>query len=74
MDLDPNAPAQVYYLSGNDHEDDPAWGMSPVQTGSLRQIAYWLMAQDSLEGLSVVIGHRETIWARDLLSRLISGL
>lgn len=74
MDLDPDAPAQVYDLSGNDHEDDPAWGMSPVQTGSLRQIASWLMAQESLDGLSAVIGNSETIWARGLLPRLVGGL
>ncbi len=74
MDLDPDTPAQLYYLSGNDHEDDRAWGQSPVRTGPLRQIAPWLMAQQSLDGLSVVIGSSETIWARNLLSRLVGGL
>ena len=74
MSLDPDARAQVYYLAENDHEDDPAWGLSPIWTGSVRQVASWLMVQDSLDGLSVVIEDQVAIWARDLLPRLLDHL
>lgn len=74
MGLDPDTPAQVYYLAENDHEDDPAWGLSPIWTGPLRQVASWLMVQDSLDGLSVVMDGRAAIWARDLLPRLLDHL
>lgn len=69
-DFNRDTPVRIYSVSGDDHQDDPAWGLSPIWTGSLGQVASWLMLCETLDGLSVVIDDRKTVWARDLLPAL----
>jgi hypothetical protein len=28
--------AEIYLATGDDHEDDPAWGIVPIWTGTVR--------------------------------------
>jgi hypothetical protein len=60
--------AKVWFVSGDDNDDDPAWGSSPVREGSPDEIAAWLVDQPNPETLAVSVDGPGTIWARQFLS------
>lgn len=59
----------VYLVEGDDHLDDPAWGVSPLVTGCADEVLRWLRERPDLERLSVVTAANEVFWAREYLER-----
>ncbi|WBO23913.1 hypothetical protein [Sphingomonas abietis] len=61
------ARAEIYLITGDDHLDDPAWGIVPIWTGTVRQAIAWLLLADDISQYSVVIGD-DAVWAKDFLA------
>lgn len=59
--------AEIYLVTGDDHEDDPAWGIVPIWTGTVREAIAWLLLQDDVSRYSVMID-KYSVWARDFLA------
>ena len=57
---DPETPAAIYYLTGDDAADDPAYGMEPVMVGTFAEAQDWLEAQPPhlVQRYSVMCGTR----------------
>ena len=62
--------AHASLVTGNDDQDDPAWGSPPLWAGALSELPDWLRRQNSLGDISVTIDDRDCMWARDFLACL----
>jgi hypothetical protein len=64
--------AWISHITGDDHLDDPAWGLPCVWEGEIEHIEEQLAASGlPLEQLVVGIEGAGTSWATDFLARRI---
>ena len=66
MPTDPAAPVTVYYVTGDDDLDDPAWGIEPMFRGTWAEMLAWLPHQAEKHRLCIYTpeGH---VWGSDVV-------
>ena len=63
----PDTVVSIWYVTGDDDMDDPAWGTAPVWVGSARDAATWLRGAERLDRYTVSEPDRIPMWAINFL-------